>query len=143
MDKLILFHAKLKTLPSEIPRLLAEVFEEIASVVEDANILQLQAGQRGDGTFLPDYSPISVEVFGKPEGPIRLFETGAFYRGITMRVIKELGIELTGLDIKTEMLLLRYGEEVLSLTEESLERLKQDYVLDLLSEKVKAYLLEQ
>ena len=140
MDGIIHIKKKLIELESVLPSMLAEVFTEIASEVEDANILQLQKGQRGDGSFLPDYSPASVNRFGKPPGPIRLFDEGDFYRGIILKVFPN-GIELQGRDIKTDMLQHIYGEGILDLTEESLERLKQDFVLELLQEKVERYLL--
>ena len=139
MEAIATIKNKLQNLPSELPRLLQETFEELASTVEDFNIFQLQEGQRADGTFLPDYSPRSVNVFGKPPGPIRLFDEGDFYRGITLKVTSE-GIELEGLDIKTEMLQFRYGANVIGLSEESIDTLGREYVLPLLREKIILYL---
>lgn len=136
---LVELKAKLAKLPSMIPIFLAEIFREIASAVEDEVIRQLQAGQRGDGTYLPDYSPVSVEVFGKHPGPMTLEDTGAFYRGIMLEVV-EAGIRIYGKDIKTDMLELHYGEEILDLSEESLENLRRDYVIELLQEKILKYL---
>lgn len=130
---------RLQTIQSELPRLLKETFEELSATVEDFNIFQLREGQRADGTFLPDYSPRSVNVFGKPPGPIRLFDEGDFYRGITLKVTDQ-GIELEGLDIKSEMLKLRYGDEIIGLSEESIDQLGRDYVRPLLEEKIRLYL---
>lgn len=36
-------------------------------------------GLQSDGTINPDYSDTSVNVYGKPPGPIKLFDTGDFY----------------------------------------------------------------
>lgn len=130
---------KLINLPSEIPFMLAEVFTELASTVEDFNIFQLQKGERADGSTLPNYSPRSVQVYGKPAGPIKLYDEGDFYRGITLKVVPG-GIELVGLDVKTAMLQLRYGDDIIGLSEESIDRLMKEYVKPLLEEKIAIYL---
>jgi hypothetical protein len=104
-----------------------ETFQDNDSVVEDLNISQLQMGQRSDGTFLPDYSPRSVAVFGKPPGPIRLFDTGAFYRGITLTAARELA-ELAGRDEKTDELEFEYGERIIGLSEENRRMFQNVYL---------------
>lgn len=139
MEALIELKNRLLSLEAMLPIWLQEIFNEIKATVEDQNIFQLREGQRADGTFLPDYSPRSVNQFGKPPGPMKLYDQGDFYRGITLKVMAN-GIELTGLDIKTEMLQLRYGDNIIGLSEESIDILMNDYVKPLLEEKLRDYL---
>ena len=52
------------------------------------NTDQLFGGQDAKGKSLPNYSDRSVQVFGKPSGPMKLFDTGDFYRGFFVRADK-------------------------------------------------------
>lgn len=67
-------------------KIIESSIEETTEMLADLNALQLGQGQKSDGSYLPDYSPQSVEEFGKPDGPIRLYDTGAYYQGITVKV---------------------------------------------------------
>lgn len=44
----------------------------------DLNRKQISEGKKSTGESMPPYSKTSVEVFHKPAGPIRLYDTGAF-----------------------------------------------------------------
>jgi hypothetical protein len=57
---------------------------------------------------MPNYSPVSVEVYGKPPGPIKLFQTGAFYRGFMLDVNGNI-LTITSSDPKTDKLYKRYA----------------------------------
>lgn len=72
---------------------------------------QLSKGIKADGTNMPDYSPTSVKR-GKPPGPIKLYDTGAFYQGILVDVRKE-AIVVTSADSKIGILEDRYGTDIL------------------------------
>lgn len=137
-EELDIVKEKILSVKDNINVIIQLSFEAIKPLVEDANILQLQQGLRGDGTNLPNYSPVSVYVYGKPAGPIRLYDQGDFYRGITMRAEFD-GIVLEGRDIKTQMLELRYGEEILDLTEESIEQIQNDYLIEETQEQLHNY----
>ena len=77
-------------------------------VLLDLNVEQLHKGQKSDGRFMPDYSPVSVEVYGKPPGPIKLYDTGAFYRGFMLDINGSI-LTITSSDDKTDMLFKRYA----------------------------------
>ncbi len=113
-------------------------FEQIKPAVEDANIAQLDRGERADGTILPNYSFVSVGVYGKRPGPMTLHDTGDFWRGITLEVYDD-SIELIGRDIKTEMLMLRFGDEIIGLSEESQDSITEDYLEPVLGDEVNQY----
>lgn len=84
--------------------------EETAEAMADANVNQLRRGEANDGEPMPDYSYTSVKVFGKPEGPIKLFDTGDFYRGMYVKVEGD-NIITSSADDKTDMLFKRFGKE--------------------------------
>ena len=104
---------------------ISEILTRRKPELEDFNTFQLQDGMRIDGTILPDYSPISVAA-GKPAGPIRLFDEGDFYEGITVFVGRS-DFHFEGLDEKTEMLEERHGE-VVGLTEENIDRIPDEFL---------------
>lgn len=133
---------RLERVRNDLPQLLAEVIEENKSLIEDMNIAQLQRGERSDGAVLPDYSPTSVFKYGKPPGPIKLFDTGAFYRGITARIYKN-SLDMDNTDSKTAMLALRYGEEIIGLQEENVEAVKFDIVKPGLIDKARKLILNE
>lgn len=88
--------------------------ENTASAATEQQRLQLNQGLKSDGNYLPDYSFRSVFQYGKPPGPIKLYDTGAFYRGINIDVREDIFI-LDSLDEKVTMLENRYGREILGL----------------------------
>lgn len=85
--------------------------EETASEAVKQQKLQLQQGLRSDDTTLPDYSFRSVFQYGKPPGPIRLYDQGDFYQGFLFDVRPGYYV-LTSADQKTEMLKNRYGADI-------------------------------
>lgn len=118
---------------------LKEGFTEFDSVAEDLNIEQLEEGERSDGTSLPNYSPTSVAVYGKQPGPMTLRDTGAFHKSIKLKANANEA-DLYATDQKTEYLKDTYGEEIIGLSEESLEELKEGYIKPSLLEKFKDYI---
>lgn len=117
--------------------LLREILIEQSSFIEELNRKQLERGQRSDGSILPNYSPNSV-LMGKPQGPIRLFDEGDFYEGIEANVFDD-SILFDGEDPKTPMLIQRYGEMILGLTDESLNILISR-IKPILAIRLKAFL---
>jgi hypothetical protein len=133
---------KLRTIRDTVPELLTEIIQENKTIIEDMNIAQLQRGQRADGEILPDYSEASVMRYGKPPGPIKLFDTGAFYRGITANVYNN-ALDMDSTDSKTALLAWRYGEEIVGLQEQNVEVLKEEIIKPGLIEKARKLLLNE
>jgi hypothetical protein len=79
-------------------------------------------GIKSDGSFLPDYSKTSVEMYGKPDGHIMLKETGQFYRSFVVKVdpkgLQIIADTLKGSGINDD-LAVRYGIDILGLTDEN------------------------
>lgn len=89
MGNLFRFRDRLKSLtPERIEGEILNIVKKNEEVVTNMNTDQLFQGQDAKGNSLPDYSKRSVEVFGKPSGPWRLFDTGDFYRGFFTKVDK-------------------------------------------------------
>ena len=139
LNKLQELKARLRNLPDATIEMMKEVFKDIAPVVEDLNIEQLNRGERADGSSLPNYSIVSVTKFGKTPGPMNLHDRGPFWQGITLEVHDD-GVELVGKDFKTDMLQLRYGDEIIGLQEDNQRKVEQDYLKPELEPKFQKYL---
>ncbi len=129
---------KAKKLKSEMQVLVFDVFFENAEVLEGYNRDQLRQGFRADGVPLPNYSPASVNFFGKRPGRITLHDTGAFYRGFLLDADPDEAF-LIGTDEKTDMLEERYGEDILGISEENKERFNREVLLPKLQEGLKRF----
>ncbi len=108
--------AKLQKVDIELSAQVA--MELTAGTATDQQRQQLAQGLRSDGSVLPDYSFRSVFQYGKPQGPIRLYDTGAFYRGMLIDVRQDIFI-LESADEKSTMLQNRYGADILGLRDEA------------------------
>ena len=115
----------------------------LGAIAEDMNVEQLNDGQRADGTYLPDYSEVSVKVYGKPQGRIKLKETGEFHEKIKAEI---RGDKLYLTDYsqkflhKPARLAARYGYEIIGLTEKNIKKLTDDEVLPFVLRKIKKLL---
>jgi hypothetical protein len=98
------------------------------SVITQRNTDQLFEGRRSDGSSLPDYSKTSVNVFGKPQGPIRLFDKGDFYDGFFVDA-KEFPVLIGSKDEKTNELTERYGQNIFGLERANLKDTARAYIL--------------
>jgi hypothetical protein len=97
---------------------------------------QLEQGIDGDGKELPEYSEISVNVYGKEAGPYKLYDTGEFYKSITIEKIDGSGIVIYGDTDKGRVDLMMYSESILYLNNDSLNELKPTILM-----KFREYLL--
>lgn len=131
---------RLELVPYISQDFLRNLLEEIAPIIEDLNIAQLQEGQRADGSSLPDYSETSVKVYGKPRGAIKLFDQGDFYRGITVKLSFNK-LEIEGNDSKTAKLQNIYGSNILGLQDSSIDTLRQDYIEPEMISRVTKFIL--
>lgn len=78
--------------------------------LKEVNKERINDGVLKDGKVLPNYSYTSQKVYGYPNIPIRLLDTGAFQRGLFVK--REGGRIVTGsTDSKSAMLEERYGLE--------------------------------
>ena len=70
----------------DIEKVVKQSISITAPTIAELNREQLKSGKRADNSNMPNYSKSSVNLFGKPAGPIMLFDTGAFHASITVQV---------------------------------------------------------
>ena len=73
---------------------------------------------------MPNYSPVSVEVYGKPAGPIRLYDQGDFYRGFFLNTDK-FPVIFYSRDSKAQRLEQEYGNEIFGLRQQDKKEVAQ------------------
>jgi hypothetical protein len=102
------------------------VLETVAELQRD----QLRKGERPDSSNFDDYSPASVNIFGKSPGPITWEDSGYFYKNIQalvkpdeIQILNEGTIdEVTGQRIDLE---LKFDEQIIGLQHDSITELVQ------------------
>lgn len=99
----------------------------------ELNQEQLSHGKRADGTKLPDYSPVSVKKFGKPAGPIMLYDTGDFYESFKLDVsssnLQIVAADKYGLEKE-------YGKEIYGLGDTNQEYYNREIFLPEFAQKI-------
>lgn len=104
--------------------------ESVLETVAELQREQLRRGERPDGTNFDDYSPASVNIFGKSPGPITWEDSGYFYKNIQalvkpdeIQILNEGTIdEITGQRIDLE---LKFDEIIIGLQNDSITELVQ------------------
>ena len=129
----------LKKLQSIDVSLSAQIaIEETSNEYTKQQRSQLWQGLKSDDNYLPNYSFRSVFQYNKPPGPIKLYDTGDFYRGILVDVRGDIFITESS-DDKSQMLQKRYGGEILGLgTNARIEYIKA--LRPVLTKQIKSYL---
>lgn len=141
MGKVLDIANKMKGLTEvSIDKSILKSFSENQEAATNLNTDQLFQGKEATGGVLPDYSKRSVEVFGKPPGPIRLFETGNFYRGFFVKADK-FPVVFDSKDSKTDKLTQAFGQdEIFGLDKENIKDFSKSYVLPDLQKFVRSFL---
>jgi hypothetical protein len=129
---------KIAGLPGHMPKIIKTAFEGLAPMVEDLNLANLAQGLRADGTQLPDYSYASVHVFGKRPGPMTMHNHGDFWKGIKMTVNDD-SIDIEGTDMKTDMLQLTYGQDIIGISEDDEDKISNEYLPAPITEELNNY----
>lgn len=111
-----------------------KIFQQNEQTAISLNTDQLWAGKLADGSDMPQYSPISIQVFGKRPGPWQAYDSGDLYRGIFMNASKfpiMFGSTSLHTGIFAEHLAAKGGnaDEIFGLTKTNLNELSREYVL--------------
>lgn len=117
----------------DIDKLSKQSIAQTADKIAALNVNQLSKGQRSDDVMMPDYSNASIMLFHKPPGPIRLFETGTFWKSIKVDVGSEV---LTTIADDPNNLQKRFGQNIFGMNTASHEFYVNQVFLPLLQEKI-------
>lgn len=93
-------------------------------------------GIKSDGDYLPDYSDTSVNLYGKPNGHIRLYDTGEFFESFRILVFGEDAEIVADTRKEDTDLAEKYGKAIIGLTNESKDILTK-IILQVLREVVR------
>lgn len=121
-----------------LPDLYDEAVIESEGQITDLNREQLDIGLMADGNSLPDYSQTSIEKFGKQPGPIRLYDTGDFWKGFYIDSGAD-AFDIRSTDEKETMLVANYSSEIFGLVANQRQRLAE-IIKPLIVNKIKNYL---
>lgn len=134
---------RLRKFKPVLDQFLREEVEKNADYLTDVIKIQLNMGLDG---FLdeiqPSYAPRTIRAKikkGQPTDRVTLKDTGKFYGSLYVE-FDEGGFRILSKDEKVKYLVSRYGQAILRLSNEDLNRLLRMYVRPALTEKMKNYL---
>jgi hypothetical protein len=115
--------------------------EEVIDTLQD----QLFSGKSGSGSDItPKYTPFTKflkGLKGQPTDRVTLKDTGKFYKSQKVKFTGK-GFDTIATDPKTKDLTEKYGEEVLMLSEESLDEYREESFDDQFIEAAQKFLLK-
>lgn len=91
--------------------IIAKSFEESMTGYEEINRERMNEGLRADGSVMPYYSWVSQKIYGYPDAPIKLHDTGDFQAAIVSEFSNDI-IYTESKDWKNDMLVNDYGKEI-------------------------------
>ncbi len=123
MNLLLIRLKRLEKIIDSIPGIIRDELVNNRDFIADLNRQQLLRGQKGDGSDMPDYAEGSKQP--SAPGKITLFADGLFQGGIEPLFDNEGNFQNISTDRKTPFLIAKFGEEILDLTKESEELLRE------------------
>lgn len=136
---------KLIRLPGTMDDILADVLLRNRSEVEEIQAEQQRLGQDAEGTFIGDLRSPAYARNKKarggiaPFGKVDLRNTGAFQRGINMRIANK-AVFLDSNEQKSPDLKEKYGEEIFGLNDESIQKMKERFLVRDLQFEIKRFI---
>ena len=120
-----------------------EILAELEPEIVRMNREQLERGEKADGSFFLPYSWITIQWRAEAGNPVKnqliaLYDTGDFCAGFWAKAYNNK-LSLFSDDVKTEMLVGIYGNNIFGLTQENFQALG-DRVNPLLKQKVGQFL---
>ena len=141
LDELI---SRLKSFEDEILKVIEEVVRENDNIILNMNaenqLFQKGITRKGReiASYAP-YAPLTIEIKklkGQPTARVTLRDEGDFHKSFYIEYQSD-GFQIKASDWKTEDLMLRYGEEILGLTDDNFHEFAVDYVKPALTELLK------
>jgi hypothetical protein len=134
--------AKINKVPNEVQRLVMNEIAQNTNILEDLNAEQLNKGIDSKGQKItPDYTPFTKAIKrakGQPTDRVTLKDTGDFYSSIDYSA-NFSGVDYTATDSKTNDLTEKYGDDILGLTDESINDVIDFVEIDL-AEKIEDFI---
>lgn len=127
--------AKLKNIQSESLKIAEQVVRDNEAIVLDMNI-QDQLFERGInrlGVDISSYAPYTAltvyikKAKGQPTNRVTLKDEGDFYHSFRIEFQTD-GFKIIATDRKTEDLVIKYGDEILGLTDANFQEIIDSYV---------------
>ena len=143
----------LKYAVNSIYDILREVIEENKNLFEDLNTQQLDKGLNAldekitappelGYKFYAPYTIIEKKLNNQEHRFITLEDEGKFHKSITVK-IEDSGFSMDATDSKKTKLVIKYGEEILGITEENLSKIMNEqivyYIISTINEKIQNY----
>ena len=128
----------------DLNKTILEAVEENESVILDlnANSQLFEEGITSRGipiaNFAP-YSPVTVEIKkmkGQPTNRVTLYDEGDFYESMFIVYVPD-GFIIRASDWKTEALMVKYGGDILGLTEENIKYLAEEFIVPYVLNKLR------
>ena len=148
MTSLERYIANLKSLrDGKLKDLYVDTLKENLPELEDAQIDQMRLGMNADGVEIgryrnPSYAEFKKSIGSKSKiGVVDLRVTGDFQSAIFGEVSKT-SIEFDSRDSKTGKLVLKYGDEIFGLNENTLEEQNNDLIFPVLKDKIIDYVIK-
>lgn len=128
MSTIIAVANRVKTLASTLQNEVPAIIERTKETIADIQATQLSTGTRSDGTKTdPEYRPLTKDLKQGLPGlagvtdRVTLYNTGDFYRNLTVVNVDGVKFEITSVDPKTAKLEEKYGEKILGLNRDNKE----------------------
>ncbi len=119
---------RFKSIETQTDAIISESAEMRTEEIADTVISQLQQGQDGQGEFLPNYSKTSVNKFGKPDGPIKLFDQGDFYNAMDV-IVEQDGLKVVNNDQKADFLIDFYGQPIVEIQDKNVAKIANEILV--------------
>ncbi len=125
---------KLIKIPREMDDILEDTLLRNKSEIEELQAEQMRVGLDSNGLFIgelrsPSYARLKKARGGiAPVGKVDLRNTGAFQRGIKARIANK-AVFLDSNESKTPEIKEKYGEEIFGLNEESIQKMRERFLV--------------
>ena len=136
--------ARLKAFQKLAPVLTMDIMMENEHIIIDMNMEEqlYMLGINSENIPIMRYEPYSpATIFIKnekrqPTDRVTLRDTGDFHSGGYLERVDEFTVEIKSSDIKSDELQDRYGKEILGLTDDNMDEIKEHYIKPALIKKL-------
>lgn len=118
----------------ELQNISEKIFDELIPKIEDYNVEQLNKGIKSTGDkIVPPYRPKTIAIKrkkGQPVDKVTLKDYGDFHNQIRVKKYASK-FELVSYDEKSEKLQDKYTPDILGITDENIQKIREEILLKL------------